>query len=446
MKRIVICGAGEVGRYAAEVLSQDGHHISVVDIRPDKLSSVEEVVDVRSIKGFSCHPRTLLAAGVPSCDVLIAATNQDEINLLTAALGKRMGAAKVVARIHNRAYIDTSDLDYCKQFDIDHLICPEQLTSAAIVGNLEDPGVMAIERFAHNQIEMHRYTVVDESAAIGAKLSALDLPLGVRVAVISRDGHPFAPGGETVLHGNDIVTLIGEKRHFKQVQHMFHHRTRRANSVALMGGTSMAEWLAEDLLRRNFSIRLFERDRARAVEISEKHPKITVIQADPTDPQEFQEEHLEESAAFIAVTENDEHNILGALQAKQLGAPLTCAVIHMPTYVSLLEHLGVDWPFSPRIVAAKRLLKLVDDSPVKKLATLAPKVAIVYELTAGPGGSAVNRWLKEVTFPKGMFVAAIQRGTDVRVPGAEDRVVAGDVLIVIGHDKCQKTLTELFIR
>jgi len=445
MKQILICGAGEVGRYAAEVLSKEGHNVTMIDTSIDHLKTLEEIVDVRSLRGSSCHPATLREAGIEHCDLLIAATNQDEINLLSAALGKRMGAKRVVARIHNRAYIDCSVIDYKKEFDISHLICPEQLTSLAIAGRLEDPGVMAIERFAQNKIEMHRYAVKKDSDAIGTRLSELHLPTGVRLAVVQRAGRYFTPVGDTILAPDDVVTLIGERKHFKQVQHMFHHQTRTNNTVVIMGGTSMAEWLAEDLKRRHFSIRLFERNRERAIELSEKMPDLTVLHSDPTDPNEFREEHLEECAAFIAVTDDDEHNILGALQAKQLGAPLAAAVIHMSTFLPLLENLGIDWPFSPRIVAAKELMKYVDDSPVRKLATLAPKVAEVYELGPVKGGKGLNQKLLDLPLPKGTFVAAIQRGEEVHVPGANDVITKGDLLILIGPSDVEKTLDKLFI-
>ncbi|MEZ4751080.1 MAG: Trk system potassium transporter TrkA [Bdellovibrionota bacterium] len=445
MKRIIICGAGEVGKHAAEVLAREGHAVSVIDVATARLALVEESVDVRSIRGSSCHPETLKEASVGSADLLIAATNHDEFNLLSAALGKRMGAGRVVARIHHRTYIDSTLMDYGKEFSIDHLICPEQLTSQAITGKLEDPGVMAIERFAQNKIEMHRYTVERDSKAIGTKLSELRLPTEVRLAVVNRDGHYFTPGGETTLLADDVVTLIGETKHFTLVRHLFSPRKTSNNSVAIMGATSMTEWLSEDLKRRDFAIRVFEKNRARAIDFSERFPHLTVLDSDPTDPTEFKEEHLDEATAFIAVSDDDEHNILGALQAKQLGARLTAAVIHMPTYLPLLENLGVDWPLSPRIVAARELLKLVDDASVRRLANLAPDVADVYEIGPVREGEAVDRLLKDISLPKGSFVAAIQRGGEVHVPGANNNIIRNDILVVIGPTGVEPELRRLFI-
>ena len=194
----------------------------MIDLSAEKLQAVEEAVDVRSIKGSSCHPQSLIDANVKDCDVLIAATNSDEVNLLSAALGKRMGATKTVARIHNRSYTRHSEFDYREQFDIDHLICPEQLTSAAITANLTDPGVVEIESFAHNMIEMHRYEVVDGSKCVGPDLSQISLPDGVRVAVIERNEKFFTPVATTIFEVGDIVTILGSPEQFKQVKSLFH--------------------------------------------------------------------------------------------------------------------------------------------------------------------------------------------------------------------------------
>ena len=142
---------------------------------------------------------------------------------------------------------------------------------------------------------------------------------------------------------------------------------------------------------------------------------------------------------------DDEHNILGSLQAKALGAQFTVVVVQQSTYLPLLTSLGIDRPYSPRIVAAKEVSRLIDDSPVRRLATLAAGVAEVYELEPASKGSGLNKPLKAIKLPQGAFVAAVQRGSEVRVPGAEDVIQSGDVLIVIGPTDIKKQLRDLFV-
>ncbi len=363
---------------------------------------------------------------------------------MTAALAKRMGCEKVIARVHHRAYVNQKSFNYCSKFDIDHLICPEQLTSRAITSNLSDPGVMEIKYFAANQIEMHKYVVKSNSPALGVKLKNLQLPPQMRIAVVERKGSYFIVDGETAFEIDDKVTVIGKEKGFKDIQTFF-QKSKNNQMVAVLGGTSMGEWLAEDLYTKHFATRLFEPKRNIAREISERFPNITVIASDPTDPNEFEAEHLERCAAFITATDNDEHNLLGALQAKKLGVPVTCAVIHKPHYLPVLENVGIDYPMSPRVVAAENLLNFIEESGVRVLANLAPKVADVYEVGPVTGGDGVGKQLKSIELPKATLIAAVQRNGDACVPKAEDSIEKGDLLIVLGPHHIRKTLRRMFL-
>lgn len=445
LMRVVICGAGEVGRHIAEVLGNQGHGVTMIDTSSVALKQFEEQIDTRSLRGSACHAAVLRDAGIEKSDLMVAATDKDEINLLAASIAKRLGARRVVARIHHRAYIDTSTLDYGKALNIDYVICPEYLTAQVIARNLRSPGAMAIERFAQDNIELQRYAVAKDSPAVGIKLIDLGLPQGVRIATIESGTRAVMPEPASVLQPDDIVTIIGETKHSEKVRKLFLQPKATVVRVAIMGGTAMAVWLSRALHSRHFSIRLFETERNRAEELANKLEHVTVIQGDPTDPALFREEHLEECDAFVAVSADDEHNIIGAVQAKELGTAMVIVVIAQPTYVQLLERIGVDQPYSPRTVAAREVLKLIDESPVRSLATLADGIAEVYELDPARSGQAVGRPLREVRLPRQGFVAAVQRGTQVFVPGAQDVIQVGDILIVIGPQGVEKKLRDLFV-
>ena len=446
MKDIIICGAGEVGTHTAEILVRQGHHVSVIDTSIKRLQILEEIVDIKSVVGSACYGTSLKDAGVDHCDLLMAATDQDEVNLLTAVLARQMGANKVVSRIHDPNYMNSRVLDYKRSCFIDFFVCPEQLTANAIVEQLENPGVAAIERFAQNQIRMHRYVLNKESPVAGVKLSDLNLPRGVRLAVIKRQHHSFVPTHDTSLYPGDIVTLVGESECLKSVKKYFQKEQRNERNIAIMGASLTSEWIINRLLDFDFSIRLFESDINIATKFSEKFPGITVLNSNPVDSQEFKRERLIECSAFIAASNDGEDNVIGALQAKQMGAKLTFALVYNPTYLPLISNLGVDYPFTPRIDTSKELLRIVDDSQVKKLATLSTNVAEVYELVAEINGSGIDRDLSSLSLPNGAFIAAIQREGLVKLPGAKDRVLPGDTLVVIGPQESQKLLKKLFIK
>ena len=447
MKRIVICGAGEIGRYASEVLANEGYDICVVDISNAKLQAIEENVDITSIVGSCCLPDTILKARVDTCDTLIAATDSDEVNLLTAAIAKRKGAKKVIARIHDKDFLHADKFCFIQGFGIDHLICPEKLTSEGIVANLADPAVLEVETFDRHSLEMHRYRVPEDSPSIGIMLSEMDLPHGVRLAVVSRQGSgAFIPEAKTMLVAGDIVTIISSKGQFQATQRLFSQSKSQARKdIAILGSTPLTEWLIADLSRLGFEIRIFEPDRDKALLFSEENPRYTVLSANPTDPAQFRAEQLERCDAFISATDDDEHNILSALQAKKLGVEIAATVVHAPTFLNLLENIGIDLPFSPRIVAARELLKIVDDSQVKCIATLAPNIAFLYEVLASTGRS-LNIPLKNLKMPKGTFIAAITRNKEKIIPSPDDEILKDDTLVLVGPPNLGKRLKKMFVK
>ncbi len=444
---IIIIGAGEVGRHAAEVLAAAGHNIVMIDRSADTLEALEDTLDVRTLWGMACDARVLREAGVSGCDLLVAATDSDENNLLCARIAKSLGARKVIARAHHSTYHPASGTDYSQMLDIDALVFPEFLTAMEIARVVRNPGAMAIERFARGKIEMQQFAVAGNAEALGQPLADLrtKLPRGTLLGTVERGGQAFIPNAGTVLQGGDIITLLGEAETFDKARRLFQSGRLPRRSMVIVGSTPMAVWLCREFKSRNFSIRLFVSDRLRAEELSEKLEHVTVIQGDPTDTMTFHEEGVGEADVFIALSDDDEHNILAAVQAKSMGVERSLTVIQQSTYLNLLEQIGLDRAFSPRIIAAREILRMADDSPLQLVATLAEGVADVYEITPSKTSRAVGQPLKALQFPEGVMVAALQRGDQVKVPTANDRMEPGDAVVVIARHGTEKLLREFFL-
>lgn len=441
---VVIAGVGEVGRHAAEILGAAGHNITVIDLSAEKLRKLEDTLDIRSLRGNCAHAEIIAEAGGAKCDLFLAATNSDEINLLTASVAKGVGARQCLARVHHSAYFGARGIDYKAHLGIDRLICPDYLTGRAIARTLRNPGAMALENFARGAIEMQQLRIDKTDLALDVPLSELPLPDGVRVAVIQRNSRAFLPdGGSRILDG-DVVTLIGETGGFEAAHSLLKIKKPTRRNVVLMGGSPIAVWLCRALKRRDFSVRLFETDRERAEELASKLEHVTVVHADAIEPAVFAEEHLGSTDAFVALTADDEHNILAAAQAKSMGATSAIVVLQRSTYMHLLPHVGIDHAFSPRSVAVKEIQSLVDPKPVRTLATLAEGVADVYEIRPARKAKVLGYELRNIKFPPQCMIAAIQRGDEVTVPGADAVIKAGDTLIAIGPHEIEKELHKLF--
>ena len=205
---VVIAGAGEVGRHAAEILGAAGHNITVIDLSADKLRKLEDTLDIRSLRGNCAHAEIISEAGGATCDLFLAATNSDEINLLTASVAKGLGARKCLARVHHSAYFGARGIDYQAHLGIDRLICPDYLTGRAIARTLRNPGAMALENFARGAIEMQQLRIDKTDPALDVPLSELALPDGVRVFthIVNADADKLAMDMAVKL----CVAILGE--------------------------------------------------------------------------------------------------------------------------------------------------------------------------------------------------------------------------------------------
>ncbi len=441
---VIIAGVGEVGGHAAEVLSADGHNVTVVDLSADRLRALNDTLDVQTIVGHCTHFDVLAEAGVSRCDLMIAATQVDEINLLCASVAKTGGAKKTIVRVHHTDNFSLRGTSYARQLGIDELICPEHLTSLAIARTIRNPGSIALEEFARGRLMMQRFPVAAGAAAVATPLSELSLPVGTRLATVERDGKASLAGADTILKEGDYVTLIGESKTFDGARKLFSKERDKRIHIAIMGESSTAVWLCRALKSRIFSVRLFVQHRDRAEALSTKLGHVTVLEADPTESTTSADEHLGKSDAFVAVTEHDERNILACAQAKSLGVKTVVAVVQRAKYLHLFEHVGIDHAFSPRSDAVKAILHLIDTGPIRSVATFADGIAEVYELHATKNTKVLGHELRNVKLPTGTMIGAIRRGEKIFVPGAEDQITLGDALLAIGPREAANDLRKLF--
>lgn len=442
---IVICGAGEVGRHTAEVLAPVGHSITIIDQSAAKLAEVDELMDVGSMVGNCAEAQVLLTAGIDKADLLVAATNIDEVNLLASSVAKGLGCKTAIARVHHSGFFEGRGLDYAKHLGIDHLVCPEYTTAQAIAAALRSPGAIAVENFARGKVEMQRIEVSASSKAAGLKLRELRPPGTSLIACVKRGGETFVPAADTQLQAGDVVTVLGEAKGFDQTSKYYNVEQSGRRKIIIMGRSTQSVWLCRELRRLNLSVRMLISDEARAKELAPKLEWVTTINADAINSDVLQEERVDQADAFIAATDDEETNILAAALAKTRGAKTSMCVMQRPTYLHLIEHVGVDRAFSPRATAVTEFLRLLDHRDLRHLATLSEGIAELYEVHVTPKAEdVIGRPLSSIEFPRHTLVAALNRGEGVYIPGAQDTIQVGDTAVLIGPSKIEKELAKLF--
>lgn len=442
--KIVIIGAGEVGSHTAEVLTGAGNDVTVIDISPERLRTITDTLDVSTLEGNGASSATLCEAGVADADLLVAATDVDEVNLVAASIGRALGAGHSIARVHHSAFFGRPELHYESHFRIDQLVCPEFSTAQAIARALRNPAALAIEDFASGKIEMHEFPVSEKSRALGMPLAEVPLPDGARLAAVARAAETFLPDANTALERGDRIVLVSNADVFDESRALFRDEKPQRKKVVLMGGTPMAVWLCKALRDRAWSIRLFETRRERAEELAEKLGWVTVLNADPTDKSVFAEERIGLADVYVGLLDDDEDNIVGAVLAKAGGVTESIAVVQRSRYLDLLYHIGVDRSYSPGMVAAKEIINLLDDSPLRQLASLATGLS-AYLVRVDDDAEACGKPLRKIQLSPSWVIGAIRRDEKVWVPGADDVVLGGDSMLLIGRPSEQKALKSHFL-
>jgi trk system potassium uptake protein TrkA len=442
--RIVICGAGEVGSHAAEVLVRANHAVTVIDRDPDLLRRIGDTIDARTVAGNCARADVLADAGAPDADMVVAATNVDEVNLLTASIAKRCGARKVVARVHDFNFADRRGHDYGEMLGIDHLICPEYSTALAIAQNLRNPAALAVEAFARGQVEMQQFEVAEGCSAAGRPLSGLGLPAGARVAAIIRDGVVDVPDSSSTVAAGDLVVLVADAPIYDTARKMFREHPKSRRSIVMQGATPMTKWVCRALRGRAFSIRVFEQDRERAEQLAVDLEWVTVIASDVNDATVFAEERIQDADHFVALRDDDEDNIIAGVLAKLRGVDSVTVIVQRSTYLDSVYAIGLDRAYSPRTVAAKQIEEALDERPVRSISNLADGSVSVFRVRVGPNCEIAGQRLRTIKLTPDWSIIAVQRGENTRVPHADDEVMAGDEVLVLGRTKHAERLQEIF--
>ena len=440
---IFIAGGGRVGFHLARLLSAEKHDVTVIEKDRNQVEHVDYSLDVRTVLGRAEDVLLLKSLDAGSADLFIAATGVDEVNLITATTAKGLGAKQVVARVHDPLY-NESDILYETVMGIDYILSPQALTAREIVNYVEHPGIVATESFGRGHIQMMQVRVAAVPLKEGETLRDLVLPKDVLLGVIGRNGDVEIPRGDSTLHVNDYVTLIGRKESMDETIKIFQGVEVRHDKVVIMGGSRTSLHLAEVLEKRGRSVKLLEWNMARCNELAAVLKKTKVVCRDATSRLSLEQEHVDGADIFIAATHDDERNIMASVLAKEVGVREALAVVHQPDFAPLVAKLGIDHAVTPRACIANRILKLVNRERSSALAVLEDGKIEILEFKLDASSPLVGEALKAIKFPKQTLVASILRGEEVIVPRGADALQAGDSVIVIAHARSLEAIQKLF--
>ena len=415
--KIIILGAGQVGASVAESLVSEANDITIVDQDGERLAHLQERLDLRVITGNAASPSVLERAGAADADLLIAVTQSDQTNLCACRIAKALfNLPTRIARLRSTDYVDHPELLDEHNVAVDHSICPEQIVTDYIRKLIEYPEALQVLEFAHGMLTMIAVRAFDGGMLVGKSLKTIPerLPnIDARIAAIFRHEQPIVPTGDTVIESGDEVFIIAASSHIRRVMTELRRMDQPIRRVIIAGGGNIGLRLAK-AIENTVTVKLIERDRRRAEHLAAELERTVVLRGDSTDEALLDAESIEETDMFLALTNDEEDNIMSASLAKQMGARRTLALINRKSYVDLVQGGRIDIAISPAHTSIGQLLARVRRGDVAAVHSLRRGAAEALELVAHGDAKhckVIGRKLEELDLPDGATIAAIVRQT-----------------------------------
>lgn len=443
-KRFAVMGAGEVGFHLARELSREGHSVVVIEADPNKREPLEENLDVGVVIGNGAHVPVLEAAKVENCDLFMAVSSSDEANLAASVLAKRLGAARSVVRVGIAEDVTTHRRTYESVFSIDLLLSTQLLSTTRILNHILGHNTLAVEYLARGKVQLRKIHLEKGSLLTRKPLREVDMPAGSLVVAFYRDAELIIPSGDDKAQDGDDALILCKSAQLDRVERMLSPESRTRGTIVIAGGGATGFTVAQALGPHVEGITIIERTRRRAEELARLLPSLEVIHGDANDPQLLRSERLGDARSFVALTGNDERNLMACLMAQELGVENVIALVQRTETSHLWKKLDTLRIVSPRRIAADRIRAYIHSDYSANIVSLRGGEAQVLERVLAPASPAAGCTLAQIKPPRGIIVGAVVRGDRVFVPRGADRLEVGDTVILFVQQAHIPTVQLLF--
>ena len=444
--KIIIAGAGSVGRYLVERLVAEEHDIVLIDQSESILEEIASIFDIQTLLGSASSLENLEKAGIAGADIFIAATDSDETNLITCLLADSIDQdVRKIARIRELV-TDESGLSSRIADVFTHFINPDSESVLSFLRSIDVPGAAEVMEFGGGKIWVVGVYPEADSRIVGAQLK--ELPQLVTtdemvVAAIARNGHLIIPSGEDRVVAGDELYVAVRAGHLSPFLSLLGKKQKSVKYVMIYGGGRVGRSLAKQLVERDIKVKLIESDPDLCEELACELKNVLVLQGEPTDRELLTEEGVANIDMFIGASFDEEKNVLAALLAKRLGAKRGAVIVTNPSYVNLIPELGVDVVVSPHIAAGSTILRYLRSSSTSSVFSIKDESAEVLEIEALEGSDIVNTPIKELSLPTGVIIAAMHKEEVVTIPRGDTVIEPGTRVIFFASRKALPKLQKL---
>jgi trk system potassium uptake protein TrkA len=450
--RVIICGAGQVGYGIAERLASENNDVSVIDTEPSLIRRISDTLDVRGFVGHGAHPDVLQAAGASEADMIVAVTLFDEVNMVACQVAHSLfDVPTKIARIRAQSYLETyyRDLFSRDHMPIDVIISPEQEVGEMVLRRIALPGATDVVRFAEGKIVMIAIECQEECPVINTPLSQLselfpDLPS--TVVGIARNDKLFIPHSADQLVAGDLAYVVTTHEQVHRTLGLFGHEEPEAVRIVIAGGGNIGLFVAKAIERSQTwtKVKIMETGRERAIQIADQLRRTVVLQGSALDQNLLFEAGIEDADLMVALTNNDQVNILASVMAKRLGCKSNLALINDSAFHDFTKTLGIDAVINPRVVTMSRVLQHVRRGRIRAVHSIHQGEAEIIEAEALETSPLVGSALRELDLPDGMRIGAIYREGKFLRPDGDVRIKPKDRVVIFALVSAVRQVEQLF--
>ncbi len=448
--RIIVVGGGKVGYSIAKQLSDEDHHVTVIDNKESVMKRIEENLNVLFVFGNGASIETLTNAGIKGAGMLISVTGEDEMNIVCCLLAKSFGVKYTIARIRNPEYSAEAQL-LQEQTGIGRIINPELVAAREVSRLVRFPDAVHVDAFANGKADMIGFRVEPEDGIDGVPISSLSskMPKNALFCAIDRGGEVIIPHGSDMLEVGDIAYLMATHTDSAKFFKSIGRKQMRTKDVMIAGGGKMAVYLAKRLNEVGIRQILIEKNEQKCKKLSAQLPHATIVCGDATDQETLISENVGGMDYFISATDRDEENIFAAFTAKKCGAKSAIVKINKDECKEMLRTMGITTSVSPKEVIASYILRYVrglansEGSEILTLYKIIDGQAEAMEFRVGSKTKFLGKPLKDLNIKDNLLICAIVRKGELLVPGGNDEIVAGDQLIIIAKHQVINDINDI---
>ena len=450
--RVVICGAGQVGYGIAERLSREDNDVTVIDNAPDLVAGIRDSLDVRGYVGHGSSPDVLARAGAEEADMLIAVTHSDEVNMVACQVGHSLfNVPTKVARIREQDYLKPryKGMFTGDNMPIDVVISPEVEVGEMVLRRIALPGTTDAVRFADENVAFIAIECNEDCPVVDTplgQLTELFPDLSAVVVGILREGKVFVPHALDSMMEGDLAYVVVQRSKVRRTLTIFGHEEPEARRIVIVGGGNIGVYVATRLEERHADarVKIIEASFERARLISEKLKRPVILHGSGLDQTILREADIERADLMVALTNDDQVNILSSIMAKRLGCGITLTLLNNSGYYDFTRTLGIDAHINPRSVTISKVLQFVRRGRIRSIHSVHNGAAEVIEAEALDTSTIVGRPLREIDLPDGVRIGAIYRKGEVTRPDGATVIQARDRVVTFAVAERVREVEQMF--